>query len=158
MKLPFIRPFGITLLLTFFLLMVACQPVASLLPLTLTPTIQPSVTPSATPTRKLPQHLTATATPAGPGRFIGTFGAGYFSGVFRSPDGERLFVPINDKELRWYNANTLQQEGSMVWSDDLSVGPSEVIFSSDPNLIFVAGFFVGFLIDLKDQKIISTGS
>ena len=120
--------------------MVACQPARSLPTLTLTPTIQPNTTPSATPTRKHPQTLTETAIPARPGRFVGSFGAGYFSGVFRSPDGKRIFVLMNGKELRWYDAKTLQQEGSMVLSDDLSFGPSEVIFSSDPNLIFVASF------------------
>ncbi len=100
---------------------------------------------------------TLTARPAIPQmRPVGTFGVGVFSGVFRSPDGKRIFALMNGKELRWYDAKTLQQEGLMTLSD-YPFHPSEVIFGPDPNIVAVVGFYAP-VVDLKNQKVIATVS
>lgn len=154
MKSSFTRPFRLTLLLTFALLIAGCLPVTQSVSPTGTAPITATNSPSPTPAPTLSPTPTATVTPSRSGGFIGTFGAGYFSGIFHSPDGKRIFVPINGKELRWYDAKTLQQEGSMVLSDYQFLA-NEVIFAPDPNLVAVVGFTT-FVIDLKNQKILAS--
>ncbi len=45
---------------------------------------------------------------------------------------------MNGKELRWYDAKTLQQEGLIVLENQF--GANEVIFGPDPNLVAVVGY------------------
>lgn len=141
--------------LIILLLIVACQPVAfpatATVAVTKTPTasLTPFLTPSVTLTIKPTPTLTATATLKGPGRFVSTFGAGYFTGVYRSPDGKWAFTIINDKEIRWYDAKTLQQQGSIV----LDGAANRIIFGSDENVVAIGGFNKVWLLDITQQKI-----
>lgn len=156
------RPFGIILLLAVPLLMVACQSVAlptltaETFPITatqlpaVTPTLTASPTSLATQSPTKVSTLTPTLIPKAipTMRLVGTFGAGWFSRVFRSPDGKRIFALMNGNELRWYNAKTLQPEGVVVM--EYQFGSTEVIFGSDPNLVAVVGYSV-FLINLNQK-------
>lgn len=144
--------FGFIGILGILFGLMGCGPVTQTIPPTPTATIQPSPTPTTIPPSRTPRP---TARPPAPDmRPVGTFGAGFFSGVFRSPDGQRIFVLMNGKELRWYDATTIQQEGVMALSD-YPFSPNEIIFGSDPNLVAVDGYET-LVIDLKNQKIITS--
>ena len=148
MRQPFAGLWIIVQLGIISLWLISCQPATVLPkpPVTFTPTIQPSDTPSSFPS--------PSATPSQPQmRLIGTFGAGDFPFVVRSPDGKRIFTVINDKELRWYDANTFAQAGSLALGNNLGV--YQIVFGSNPDLVVVVGDSGASVVDIKSQKILT---
>lgn len=141
--------------------LISCQPATTSPkpPVTFTPTMQPSNTPSASsPIRRPSQTPEATLIPSGLEHSIGTFGAGYFSGVFRSPDGKRIFVPMNGKELRWYDATTLEPQGEVSFHSPVMSyqTPYKVIFGPNPDRVAVVDYYAVWIIDVKSEKVLAT--
>ena len=135
--------------MAFLFLAVACQPIAP------TATVVDTATVAATKTlaASLTSFPSPSATPLQPQmRLVGTFGAGDFPFIARSPDGKRIFTVINNKELRWYDANTFAQEGSFVLGNNLGV--YQIVFGSNPDLVVVVGDSGASVVDIQSQKLL----